>query len=400
MSLTNASTKSISDALIAQMQASLNQSIPLLPKSFSRVLAKVMAGVFVLLYKYGGFIFLQLFVTTATNKPTVVNGVTIRPLTFWGRLFGVGDATAATQAELNIDVTVNTQSGVLSAGTKLVGVSNGVTYSLLADVALDAPTVRGLVRAVSDPSLNGGRGVIGNLDVGAELSFASPPANISGSATVASQAVTAADAETDEAYRQRILDRVQKRPQGGAYADYEQWGEEVAGIINVYPYTGDPGQVNVYSEATVASSGSADGIPTQAQLDAVFDSIELDQSGLASRRPAGSFVNSLPITRTSFDVRIVGITGVNNLSQVKADIEAALTDYFKNSEPFIHGLSIPPRKDDLTRTRVSATIEDIVTADGGTFSLAEFFPTSGSGSLTVYRLGEGEKAKLGSVSYL
>jgi hypothetical protein len=225
-------------------------------------------------------------------------------------------------------------------------------------------------------------------------------ANVDRNAIVDSQVVTGADAESTEAYRQRIIDRFQKRPQGGAYADYEQWGEEAAGIINVYPYTGDPGQVNVYSEATVESSGNPDGIPTTAQLQAVLDIINFNDNGLASRRNANAFVNSLPITRTGFDVTVTGIAGVDDLAEVQADVTTALTEYFASVEPFIPGLSVPPRNDQITRTRVSSIVEDIVTAAGGTFAAATFVLTGGSGSITAYVLGEGEKAKASMVAFV
>ena len=54
MSLVTPSTQEISDDIIAGLEGALAQSIPLLPKAFSRVLAKVLAAVFVLLYKYAG----------------------------------------------------------------------------------------------------------------------------------------------------------------------------------------------------------------------------------------------------------------------------------------------------------------------------------------------------------
>ena len=400
MSLSTPTTKQINDNIIAQLEASLNQTIPLLPKSFLRVLAKALAGVFILLYKYGGFIFLQIFVQSASDQDTVVNGEVVNPLKFWGRLIGVGDPTPATNAELLIDITVTNQTGVLPSGTQLVNTGNGVTYITIGAVTLDAATVQATVRAVSDQAGGGGAGTIGNLDPGAVVSFANPLANVDRNAVVASQVVTGANAESTEAYRQRIIDRFQKRPQGGAYADYEQWGEEAAGIINVYPYTGDPGEVNVYSEATVASSGSPDGIPTAAQLQAVLDLINFDDNGLASRRNANAFVNSFPITRTSFDVTVTGITGVDDLAQVQTDVTTALTEYFSSVEPFIAGLSVPPRNDQLTRTRVSAIVEDIVTAAGGTFTGATFNVTGSPGSLSAYVLGEGEKAKAANVVFV
>lgn len=393
MSLTTPTTKEISDNIIAQLEATLSQTIPLLPKSFMRVLSKALAAVFILLYKYGGFIFLQMFVQTASAKDTTVNGATINPLTFWGRLIGVGDPVAATNAELLIDVTVTNQVGSLPSGSQLVNSDNGVTYITIGAVLLDAPTVQATIRAVADQAGGGGAGAIGNLDPAAVVSFANPLPNVNRDAVVDSQAATGADGETVEVYRQRVIDRWQKRLQGGAYSDYEAWAEEVAGILNAYPYTGQPGQVDVYTEATVASSGSADGIPTVTQLQAVLDNINTDQNGLASRRNANTFVNSLPIARTGFTVTVAGIAGVGDLGQVQTDITAALTGYFFSVEPFIAGLSVLPRRDQITATRVSATVEDVTTAAGGTFASATFELTAAPGTLSNYILGEGEKAK-------
>lgn len=398
MSLQTPTTKQISDNIIAQLEASLNQTIPLLPKSFLRVLAKALAGVFVLLYKYGGFMFLQIFVRTASASDTTVNGQVVNPLTEWGRLIGVGDPAPATSAELLIDITVENQTGILPSNTQLVNTSNGVTYITIGAVQLNAPTVKATIRAASDQAGGGGAGAIGNLDPGAIVSFANPLANVARNAVVVSQTVTGADGESIDAYRERIIDRFQKRPQGGAYADYEQWGEEPAGIINVYPYTSDcPGQVDVYVEATPESSGDPDGIPTAAQLQEVLDSIELDQDGRATRRPANALANTFPITRTGFDVRVTGLQ-VDNLAQVQQSITQAIEEYFLDREPFIEGLSVLPRRDRVTRSAVGGVVDDIVSANGGIFS--SVIITQNAINVELYSLGIGEKAKAATVTFV
>ncbi len=393
-------TKSISDNIIAQLESSLNQTIPLMPKSFNRVLSKALAGVFVILYKYAEYTALQMFVRTASSRPTVYNGVTVTPLIELGRLVGVGDPTPAESAELTITIAVLNQVGVLNSGVQLIGATNGVTYMTTTAVNLNALSVTTTVVAISDQSGGDGSGVVGNLDVGQILSFANPIPNVSRDTSVDSQIVTGSDAEDlDVRYRRRVLDRFQKRPQGGAYTDYEQWGEEAPGVVNVYPYTGDPGQVNVYSEATTASSGNADGIPTTAQLQSVLDIINLDTSGHATRRNTNSFVNSLPITRKGFTATVDGVAGVADVAQLQLDITVALSEYFRAAEPFIPGLSIPPRVDQITQTRVSAIVEDIITAANGTFTVAIFNVTGVTGGLQIYILGEGEKAKLDNVIF-
>lgn len=398
MSLSTPSTKEISDNLIAQIESSINQTIPLLPKSFIRVLSKAISGVFILLYKYGGFMFLQLFIKNASFTDTVINGKTLNPLIEWGRLVGVGDPKSATNAELLINITVNNQTGSIDAQTQLIGKINGVTYLTISSILLNASTVQSTIKAVADQQNGGGLGIIGNLNTGDIVSFVNPLANIQRDAIVVSQSVTGANAEEIEAYRQRVMDRWQKPPKGGAYSDYEIWGEEVEGIVNVYPYTSDcPGQVDVYVEATPESSGNADGLPTLAQLQAVLDSINYDVNGLASRRPAGALVNTFSIIRVTIDVKIIGLVS-DNLATVQEQITNALTEYFLSREPFIEGLSIPPRNDRITRVSVSGIVDDIVNANNGTFSNA-FISKSGIDTV-IYTLQIGEKAKLGTVTFL
>ena len=397
MSLTTPTINSISANIIAQLELSFNQTIPLLPKSFGRVLAKVLAGVFILLYKYGGSIFLNIYVATASAKDTTIFGTTVNPLTFWGRLIGIGDPVAATQAELLIDITVTNQVGSLPSGTQLINTDNGVTYITIGAVVLSAATVSATIRAVSDQSGGGGAGAIGNLNAADIVSFANPIANVARDAVVNTQIVTGANAEAIEVYRQRVIDRFQKRPQGGALSDYEGWGEEVAGIINVYPYTSDcPGQVDVYCEATEASSGSPDGIPTTAQLQAVLDSINFDSFGLASHRPANALANTFAITRTGFDVEVNGLV-VDNPASVQASITTAVEEYFTDRAPFIDGLSILPRLDRVTNSGVTGVVDDIVSAAGGVFNtvIVDQFTIP----INIYSLGIGEKAKANTVIF-
>jgi uncharacterized phage protein gp47/JayE len=392
---TTPTTKQVSDNIVAQIEAQISQTVPFFPKTFIRVMARAMAAVYVVLYKYGGFIFLQMFVSTASDKQTTVNGRIITPLREWGDLVGISAPKPATQAELTVTVTVTNQTGFLASGSQLLGQTNGVTYLTSGDALLNAPTIDVVVRAAGDQQGGDGSGTIGNLDVGALMTFANPLPNVAREAVVLNEVTTGADGETTASYRQRILDRFQKRPQGGAYADYEQWGEEAAGVANVYPYTSAcPGQVDVYVE----SSTEADGIPTPAQMQAVLDLIELDENGLATRRPAGALVNSFPITRTAFDVKVTGLMVPGSLANVQAQITEALTEYFLSREPFITGLSVGQRTDQITATAVGGVVDGIVSAAGGIFTGVSV--ELNTVSTPLYVLGIGEKAKLGTITYV
>ena len=138
MATTTPTTAELSAQILGAIEAQMGQSAPILPKSFIRVLSKVLAAVFITLYKYAGFMSLQMFVATASDQPTVINGETITPLTWWGRLIGVGDPIAATRAQLTVAVNVESQTGSLASGSQMLGAPNGYTYNTVGAVLLDA----------------------------------------------------------------------------------------------------------------------------------------------------------------------------------------------------------------------------------------------------------------------
>jgi uncharacterized phage protein gp47/JayE len=399
LSLQTPTTADLNTQIVSQIGASLGQSIPILPKAFINVLAKVLAAVFVLLFKYAGFMFLQLFVAYASDRETTVNGKKLTPLTELGRLFGAGDPQPATRAELLVSVTVLNQVGELKAGQQLVRSETGFVYVVTAAVARNAPTITVRIRAVSSPNNGDGSGTSGNLQAGDVVEFANTPAGIATKATVVSQAITAAAAETTDRYRQRIIDRVQRRPQGGAYSDYQLWGEEVPGIVSIYPYAGElaggsgPGVVDIYVEADEASSGSPDGIPTSPQLASVLAAINLDVGGKATRRPVSAAPNVLPISRVGFDVEISGLSP--NTPETRDAVQDGLNEYLRSREPFIEGLSVLPRNDRVTTAAVSGIVDTVVSAKGATVTKVTLLRSSVE--ITAYTLGHGEKSKLAGV---
>lgn len=394
MSLPTQTTAAINDAIVSQLQGSLGQTIPFLPKAALRVIARVVAGVFILLYKYVGFNFLQLFVAHATADETVINGKTVRPLVMWGRLIGVGDPEPATQAELIASVTVLQQDPTKSIPANQLALRSetGITYKVLAPVVLNAPIVQVRLRAVASSDGGDGSGDIGNLQAGDVVSFANPLPNIASDATIVSQAVTGADAQSIEAYRKTILDSFRSPPQGGAYADYRKWARTVAGIVNVYPYTGAPGQVDVFIEADAASSGSVDGIPTDAQVTAVFTAIQGNDTGLATLRPVNAAINVKKITRRTFDIEIEGLTP--DSTPLRDEIQAGADEFLRAREPFIVGLSVLPRLDRVTEAALGGVVESIVEAAGASMTSMRVVPGPG------YSLLPGEKAKLGGHTYV
>lgn len=397
MSLTPPTTATLADDIVSQIESSLEDTVPLLPKAFIRVLAKVLAGVVVILYRYAGWIYLQMFSATASSRETTINGRTTTPLVECGRRAGAGEPLPATRAELVITVTVLSQTGSLPANAQCVFSPRGVLFLTTAAVELNAPTVPVRIRAVSGPNGSDGSGTIGNLEPGAVVTFASPLPSIARDAVVASQAVTGAPGETWDAYRARVIRREQRRPQGGAYADYQAWAEGVPGIVAAYPYTGAPGEVDVYVEATEESSGSPDGIPTGAQLSAVLDAINFDAvDGRATRRNVNAAVNALAITRTAFDITVVGLEATD-VPAARAAISSAVDEFLRTREPFIVGLSVLPRLDRITLASVSGVADEAASAVGATIAAVTL--ELGGIPITAFTLGDGERAKLGTPTF-
>lgn len=378
-------TEQVYQQIIAQLEASLGQSIPFLPRSFIRVLAKAFAAVYIQLYKYADWQFLQLFVTRATNEPTEILGRTVRPLTEWGRLVGAGGRIAATPARLSVLVEVEQDGATLPAGAQLRGVANQALYRVESATLLEEPSTVVPVVAVEP-------GTGGNSADNSTLEFVNPLATVGPLASVLETTATGSDAETVDDYRQRILDRFQRRPQGGAYADYAEWAGDVPGVRRVFPYTGQPGRVSIYIESATES----DRVPTQAQLNAALEAIELDEDGLATRRPANAFPDVLPVTVSAFVVTVTGLD-VESEAEVQADIANALAGYFAAREPFIVGLSIPPRLDRVVTSAVSSLVEQIVADAGGIVTSVAV--TRQGQPFSAYVLGEGELARLQAVNY-
>ena len=396
MALVTPTTAALADSIVSDVESKISQTVPFLPKSFIRVIAKALAGAIVIVYRYAGFMHLQMFVSTASMQETSINGRVLVPLIDWGRRLGVGDPIPASRAEMTVTVTVVSQTGSLPIGTQLLHAPSGVLYTATSPVALDASTVTLTVRAARESGGGDGSGAVGNRAPGDVLTFANPLPNVARDAVVLAMTVTGADGEMDEAYRSRVIRREQRRPQGGAYADYEDWATSVAGIVAAYPYTGAPGEVDVYVEATVASSGSADGIPTGAQLTAVATAIDFDENGLATRRPANAAVNVLPIARTGFDIIVNGLEATDAAAAETA-IEDAVDDYLRSRAPFIVGLSVLPRLDRVTLAAVSGVADEAAAALGATITSVEL--ELAGDPISSYTLGDGELAKSLGVTF-
>ncbi|GAG20901.1 unnamed protein product, partial [marine sediment metagenome] len=252
-------------------------------------------------------IFLQIFVSTASFKEVEIFGRKLTPLIEWGRLVGVGDPEPATQAILDIDLTV-LSNGTLSSGTQFIGQLNGLTYITQQSYVITTPSETIEVVCVKS-------GIQGNLQSTDILAIANSIGVIEDEAVVNALTAAAIDAEKEENYRQRVVERFQLNPQGGALADYRIWAQDAPGVQQTYIYTGDPSDVLVYVEGD--PDIYPDRVPDSALLLAVGSVIDFDPAtGLSTRRsvtavidPVGdkSYTNIKAVILKSFDIFVTNL---------------------------------------------------------------------------------------------
>ena len=399
MALENKTVTEINELIIDQLEAAFNQVIPILPKNFCRVLAKIFAGVFIILYKTSQWIFLQIFVSTASFKEVEILGKKIIPLIEWGKLLGVGTPTPSGQTQLRVLIKVNILSETLPSGTQFISTTNGLIYITQQSYFLD--TVSFIINVICTEG-----GVNGNLETGSTISTLNTLGYIDNDNTVFFTDVYGIDSETEDQYRQRVIERFQLQPQGGALADYRIWSQDAPGVLQTYIYTGDPP-----SNVLIYVAGDPDiypfRVPSSALLINVGDVCTYDPvTGLATRKPLTAIIdpvgdesygNVLPIIPKFFEVIIYNLIATD-LVYVKNLIQQALNEYFFNREPFIQGLSIPPVKNKISQAAINGIVYDVTNANSASFTNAALIFESLP--IESYVLGQGELSVLSNLSYV
>ena len=399
MAYKNKTIEEVQQLLIRSFEHKFNKQLRILPKSFIKILCKVFAGVFIIVYKLVGWYFLQMFPETADWKEVTILGVRLRPLVKLGVLFGVGEPLAGVQWRGIITIDVLTQGSVLYSGTQLKSNVTGKLY-----IVEETKTLLQTKETVSVVCTE--IGTAGNLEQNDTLNFVNPYGFVKTEAVVLDVARVGLDNETEISYRRRVANRFRMQPQGGALADYRIWASEVQGVLNVYPYNDkeQPGGVLLYVSGI--PDVYADRIPDRGLLKKVGESCTYDpETGKATRKPLtamldpkndGSYSNVKPVSVVVFDVVITGVSGIvpADFAQV---VKPALQNYFLDRDLYIRGLS-----DDNNRTNVISKNHVITVVNQIAVSVKAIFETAEmqkNGNVTaLYTLDNGELAKLGTLT--
>lgn len=203
----------------ADIAANLPSSDALLRHANLTIMGKAQAGLAHGQYGYLDYIAQQATPYTATDEY----------LEAWAALVKIyrKPATSASGA-----VTFVAADGkVIPAGT-LLARPDGVEATTIADVTASGGFV--IVSATINPDTTGQTGAFGNTDVGTSMSLATAIAGIQSTGTVSTAFAGGADIEQDDKLRSRMLLRYQRKPQGGAVADYIEWALEVSGVTRAW----------------------------------------------------------------------------------------------------------------------------------------------------------------------
>jgi hypothetical protein len=394
----NKSIEEIRDLIINGLQQQWNNRLRILPKSFVKILATVLAGVFIICYKQIGWVFLQISPETAYWKEILILGIKIRPLVKWGVLLGVGEPYTGSQWRGVLQITVTQVNSTLDAGTQLKSDITGKIY--LTDTT---KTLENEIETIEIACAESG--TAGNLEPGESLYFVNPLGNVKKDAEIESVISIAVDDESEAEYRHRVVNRWRVQPQGGALADYRIWGMEVPGVLNIYPYKDIHSPSGVFVFVSGIPSIFPDRIPSAALLVLVGKSCTYNpETNKASRKPLTAiidptgderYLNVKAVTVVVFDVYIDGVSGIPALD-FSQSVKTPIEEYFLGREPYNRGLSDDNNRTDLvSKNNVSSVTDQVAISLKAEFN-SVVLRRSGS-VIASYSLGMGELCKLGNL---
>lgn len=360
--------------IITDIESKINQTTPALPKSFVRVIAGAQAGIVILLYNAILWVYKQIFPETADYAALVL----------LGKLVGLAP-TNAVKAVITANVYGTTGESVA------VGTTFRTATNYLYQVTTGGVIAGGLKLCTLTAVTPGNASNVAN---GEELSILSPDTVLTGRAVVVSTVTTGADSETESHFRSRVVVRYKRRHTGGSVADYYLWAMEAPHVSWASPVAGDePLDVWIYVEV----DDQTDGIPTAGELTTVESYVTTDPITLIQdRKPICDIVTALPITRKAFNVTIDIKDGT---AEIKSAITAALTDYFLGLSPYNEGITLE-NNSAMTDTDASAVASAIAREAGASILDLVIYDAITTYQVTSYILLGGEKAKLGTPTYV
>jgi uncharacterized phage protein gp47/JayE len=272
----------------------LSLSSAVLRRALVKVFARVVAGAAHMMHGHMEFLSNQMF-------PDVSE------LEFLERQANIFGLTRNAPGFAEGTATVTGTNGVTIPADSVLIRSDSAEYTVDADVTIASGTAT--VSLTSSLA-----GATYTLDTGVTLSFESPIAGASSTATVVTSTQDGSDQESDSELRTRLLARLQNPPHGGNETDYVAWAKEVSGVTRAWCYPLENGAATV--SVRFVRDDDASIIPSAGEVSDV-------QTYIDALRPVTATVTVLaPVaTPVNFTLHITPDT-----TATRAAVTAELTD--------------------------------------------------------------------------
>jgi uncharacterized phage protein gp47/JayE len=357
----------LQEQIVTDYETELGQTIPLLPKTFIRVWAKVRAGLLYLAYRHSLWVLRQAFVETCD----------LAQLEKIGRDYRLSRVPPQSQiVQVQFDglpgTTLPTNRALVFGEVTFITRTSGV-------VPLGGTTLT--VEAESQTP-----GLVGAAGIGDSLLVVQEIAGLAQAGEVMAVVREAENEESLTSFRQRVLEERRTPPQGGAIPDWVRWTREVPGVANAIATREIPGNVVVYPLMGFTES---DRIPTLSQLAEVTAYITDP-----IRRP----LNCLDAEARAFRVVEFDVT-ISNLTPDTPEIRQSLTDnitaYMLSRFP--RQYVIQPGARDVVGTMDIYNIARDLALQGLRLQLDE---VGGSLDINFYQLAVDELAKIRNITFV
>lgn len=379
--------------IVSDIESEMGVQIPTFGKVWLRAFAAVQAAKLKLFYLSIGILQKNIFADTADRES--LGGTLER----FGRVKLNRDPNPAIPGQYSLQVT-GVIGSLIKGSTTLKSNDNSSNpsklYVLDEDYTLvdtvDYITVRALTT-----------GNAGKLVENDELSFTIPLAGVEKLAIVDAETTAPVEAENIEDYRTQVLQSYRLEPQGGAASDYRIWTQSASGLKQIYAYAKNntSAEVNVFVEATQASSTDSKGTPTSDLLNEVIALINFDPDtskplNERGRSPLGVFQTHVQaITVKEIDIEISGFIGIN--AEKQALILSALTEEINKIRPYVAGADVYADKNSILDK--NKLISVIINAVPNSYFTNVSFTVDGSGAI-IEEFLQGNIPYLNSVTYV
>lgn len=264
MPLTRPTITEIKERIEKGIESRLFDKVALLRVALLRILARVFAGAIHGNYGYIVWLSDQLFVITAESQYLNRHG------RMWGVIRRPGSFATG-------EATFNGTNGTLIPADTRVQTDQGVEFAVVDGGTVSGGSVDLEIQAVEP-------GVDGNLEVTVVLQMVSPIAGVEDEVPLKTATENGVDTESDDDFRDRILQRIQQVPAGGSADDYVRWATSVTGVKRAWCYPLDDGPGTVVT--VISADHPTDPTPSASLLTEVEEYIESVRPVTAQQRVA------------------------------------------------------------------------------------------------------------------